>query len=309
MPTRRTVLSAAAAAAAALAAEGLARGLGGPLAGPLAGALGQPSGGAGGELAVGRSEASASGRPARSAGGGGERLTRARAVADFGGRRPRQWGLRTSGAITSAGPRAVSAGRVVLTFDACGGPAGSGYDAALIGTLRRLRVPATLFLNARWIAANRSQTRELAADPLFKLASHGWRHLPLSVSGRSAYGIRGTGSVAQAYDELTGATPALEAVTGTRVRWFRPGTAYCDEVAAALAHRIGTPVVGFSVNGDAGATFSPAQVASAVGAARPGDIVIAHLNHPAGGTARGYARALPRLLDAGVRFGHLDPRR
>ena len=50
--------------------------------------------------------------------------------------------------------------------------------------------------------------------------------------------------------------------------------AHCDEVAAALAHRIGTPVVGFSVNGDAGATFSPAQVASAVGAARPGDITI-----------------------------------
>ena len=33
--------------------------------------------------------------------------------------------------------------------------------------------------------------------------------------------------------------------------------------------------MGFSVNGDAGATFSPAQVASAVGAARPGDIAFA----------------------------------
>jgi hypothetical protein len=33
--------------------------------------------------------------------------------------------------------------------------------------------------------------------------------------------------------------------------------------------------------------------------------VISHFNQPAGGTAEGYARALPGLLDRGVTFARL----
>ena len=57
-----------------------------------------------------------------------------------------------------------------------------------------------------------------------------------------------------------------------------------------------------SVNGDAGATFTPAQVAQTVGAVRGGDIVISHFNRPGKGTAAGYAQVLPTLLDRGVTF-------
>jgi peptidoglycan/xylan/chitin deacetylase (PgdA/CDA1 family) len=191
---------------------------------------------------------------------------------------------------------------VALTFDACGGPGGTGYDARLVAALRKNRVPATLFLNARWIAANPGPSAELAADPLFELADHGTAHRPLSVSGRSAYGIPGTASIAAVYEELLSNRAQITRLAGSPGPWYRPGTAYYDEVAAELVRAVGLVPVNFSVNGDGGATFSPAQVAAEVGKARAGDIVISHLNRPGSGTAPGYEAALPRMLGAGTAF-------
>ena len=195
--------------------------------------------------------------------------------------------------------------RTVITLDACGGPGGSGVDQELLATLRRLNIPATLFVNARWIHTNRQLAAELGADPLFELANHGWLHRPLSVNGRSAYGIPGTASVSDAYDELTGCQDALIETAGQPSRFFRAGTAYFDDVAAAMTRRLGMLPVNFSINADAGATMPPGAVASALHAAGPGDIVIAHFNKPGSGTAAGFRQALPRLSDGGIEFGRL----
>ena len=109
--------------------------------------------------------------------------------------------------------RLRGAGRAVaLTFDACGGPHSSGYDAALIALLRREQVRATLFLNTRWVEANPRGFADLAADPLFHIGDHGNRHLPLSVTGRSAYGIRGTRNVGEVYDEVHDSAVRLAAL-------------------------------------------------------------------------------------------------
>ncbi|MGT2460550.1 polysaccharide deacetylase family protein [Sinomonas atrocyanea] len=219
----------------------------------------------------------------------------------FAGRLPKAWGLQVPGVVTRAAVASVA-----LTFDACGGRGGGGYDARLIAALRKHRVPATLFLNARWIAANPGPAAELAADPLFELADHGTAHRPLSVTGRAAYGIPGTASLAAVYQELLSNRPHLESLMGTPRPWYRPGTAYYDDVAADVVRAVGLVPVGFSLNGDGGATFSPAQVATEVGKARAGDIVISHMNHPEGGTALGYEAALPRLAGQGTTFTTLS---
>jgi peptidoglycan/xylan/chitin deacetylase (PgdA/CDA1 family) len=65
-------------------------------------------------------------------------------------------------------------------------------------------------------------------------------------------------------------------------------------------------LVTFAVNGDAGATFTPWQVESAVTAAPAGSIVLCHMNHPNSGTAQGVAAAVPRLRAAGYRFVRLS---
>ncbi|GLW75412.1 polysaccharide deacetylase [Kitasatospora phosalacinea] len=229
--------------------------------------------------------------------------SREQVLARCAGRVPQQWGTDLPGVA-----RTVPGGALALTFDACGGPGGDGYDAALIGTLRRLRVPATLFLNARWVDANPGPAAELAADPLFEIGNHGTAHRPLSVTGRSAYGITGTADPVAAYEEVAGNRAKLADLLGRAPGWFRSGTAHYDEVAVALVEQLGERVAGFAVNGDGGATFTPEQVAREVAAAPPGSIVISHFNHPDAGTAEGYARALPGLLDAGRRFVRLSDR-
>ncbi|MQS11100.1 polysaccharide deacetylase family protein [Streptomyces kaniharaensis] len=229
--------------------------------------------------------------------------TRADVVARYGGVDPTEWGLETAGVITEL---PGGEGATALTFDACGGPGGSGYDADLIDFLRAHGVPATLFLNARWIDANPAAFDGLVAEPLFEIGNHGTAHRPLSVTGRSAYGIAGTRDVGEVYDEVAGNAEKLTGLLGHPPRFFRSGTAHYDDVATRVVADLGERVAGFTVNGDGGATLSASQVRQEVAAAAPGSIVIAHLNHPGGGTAPGFAAAIPGLLAAGRRFVRLS---
>lgn len=224
-------------------------------------------------------------------------------MARYGHAVPHTWGF-DAPAVVHALPTARRV--IALTFDACGGPGGSGYDRALIDFLRRREIPATLFINSRWIDANPAVFRRLAAEPLFEIANHGTRHRPLSVTGRSAYGIPGTRSAAEVYDEISGNRTKLTRLLGTPPRFFRSGTAYCDDVAARIVTALGERFVSFSVNGDGGATFTPEQVRTTVAAAPGGSIVICHMNHPRGGTARGITAAVPQLLATGYSFTRLS---
>lgn len=229
--------------------------------------------------------------------------TRDEVVERYGALAPEEWGLDVSGVVTAL-PEGESA--MALTFDACGGPGGNGYDADLIDFLREHDVPATLFLNARWIDANPDEFERLAADPLFEIGNHGTAHRPLSVTGRSAYGIAGTGDVGEVYDEVAGNARKLTELLGHPPRFFRSGTAHYDDVATRVVADLGERVAGFTVNGDDGATFSAAEVRRQVAAAPPGAIVISHMNHPGGGTAPGVAAAVPGLLAAGRGFVRLS---
>ncbi len=219
---------------------------------------------------------------------------------------PREWGERVTGVrIRLDTDEPV----IALTFDACGGTGGNGYDAQLIEHLRAAAVPATLFLNARWIEANPATAGELADDELFELANHGTEHRPISVTGREAYGIAGTASAQAVVDEVLGCQRLLTELDGTAPRHFRAGTAYGDEVAVAVVRDLGLEVVNFDVLGDAGATFSAVEVEQALLGARPGSIALLHMNRPGSGTAEGVATAIPRLRDRGFAFTTLGNHR
>ncbi|HML80110.1 polysaccharide deacetylase family protein [Geobacter sulfurreducens] len=232
-------------------------------------------------------------------GDGGYAALRQRVVERFAGRTPTQWGERVAGVITHLRP---GTNGVALTLDACGTARGKGIDSRLIAFLEREGIPATLFVTGRWIEANPGEFRRLAANPLFEIANHGDRHRPASVAGRSAYGIAGTADVAALIDEIELNARRIQDVTGRRPRFFRSGTAYYDEVAVEVAGVLGHRVAGFSVLGDAGATFSAEQVRRALLAATPGDVVILHMNHPESGTAAGVETAIPMLRARGLRF-------
>lgn len=209
------------------------------------------------------------------------------------------WGLEAPGVLTRMPAKRAG---VSLTVDFCGGPKGDGADTALFALLRQQHVPATLFLNALWVTANMSLAKDLSADPLFEIANHGTSHCPLSVTGKTAYGIQGTMNPGEVYDEITTNNAVLTDLTGHRPRFFRPGTAYMDEVSAQIIRALDLTPVGFSINGDAGATLPPQTVTREISRARATDIVIAHGNHPAGGTVQGLTRALAIMKDRGETF-------
>ena len=225
-------------------------------------------------------------------------------IGGYAGVVPLEWGQEVTGVVTRFDPGEGKG--LALTFDACGGGVkGCGYDEELIELLRKEGIPATLFINARWIRANPETFASLAADPLFDIANHGLDHRPLSVNGREAYGIKGTESPAEAAREVEDGARAIEAASGKRPLFFRSGTNHYDEVAVRIARELGHRVVGCSVNGDAGATYSAARVAKALMSALPGDIVLMHMNRPEGQTAEGLAAALGSLKEKGFTFVRL----
>lgn len=227
----------------------------------------------------------------------------ARLTRDFSGKTPHEWGETVNGVRT----RLVTNEKVLaLTLDACGSPKGKGVDQSLLDFLAKEQIPATLFINARWIDANPALFKRLAANPLFEIANHGMWHKPASVNGRSVYGINGTKDVAELVQEIELNARKIEEITGKRPRYYRSGTAYYDEYAVQIAQTLGHDVIGFSMLGDAGATYSAAQVKKALLSSRPGDIIIAHMNHPEAGTGAGIMAAVPELKKHGFSFVRLS---
>ncbi|OPH59712.1 hypothetical protein BC351_19720 [Paenibacillus ferrarius] len=216
---------------------------------------------------------------------------------------PKKWGEQVSGVRTHLVTKEKA---IALTFDACGGKEGSGYDEKLINYLIKEHIPATLFVNSRWIIANPDTFTKLAANPLFEIENHGTEHRPLSVNGKPAYGIAGTKNVSEVIHEVIDNADRIEQLTGRRPVFFRSGTAYYDDVAAAIVHDLGAQLAGYNVLGDAGATYNTDQVYHALMKAKSGSIILAHMNHPEKDTAEGVIKAIPDLQKAGFQFVQLS---
>lgn len=220
-------------------------------------------------------------------------------IARYAGVTPTMWGETVAGVRT----RLDTDQKVIaLTLDACGSASGKGVDSRLMAFLIDQQIPATLFINGRWIDANPELFRQLAENPLFEIANHGMRHKPASISGRSIYGIDGTKNIGEVVEEIELNARKIEAISGVRPRLFRSGTAYYDEIAVQISRGLGHEVAGYSLLGDAGATWSAAQVKAALLKATAGDIALLHLNHPEAGTGAGIKAAVPELKRRGFRF-------
>ena len=195
---------------------------------------------------------------------------------------------------------------IALTMDACGGSKEIDYDEKLINFLIQENIPATLFINARWIDKNLNIFKTLASNPLFEIANHGLEHKPASVNGKSIYDLKGTQNIEELVDEIELNARKIEQITNKRPKYFRSGTAYYDEVAVKIANELKHEVIGFSILGDAGATFSKEKVENAFLSAKKGEIVIIHMNHPQSQTADGTIKAIKELKQKGFRFVRLS---
>ena len=232
-----------------------------------------------------------------------ESQTKEQIISKFSGRAPHEWGEVVKGVKTRLN---TDQKVLALTFDACGGPKGSAYDERLIQYLESEEIPATLFISGRWMDANPGILQALSNNPLFEIENHGLTHKPCSSIGRPAYGIKGTKNIREIFDEIESNALRIQTGTGFKPGYFRPGTAYCDDVCAEIANALGYEVVNFSVRGDAGATYSRKQVKEALTRAPPGSIILMHMNHPGGKTAEGLKEAIPELRRRGFRFAKVS---
>jgi peptidoglycan/xylan/chitin deacetylase (PgdA/CDA1 family) len=112
--------------------------------------------------------------------------------------------------------------------------------------------------------------------------------------------------MAHVRSEVSGAAQAITRLTGHAPHFYRGATAVYDKDAMHAIEGMGYAIAGFSVNADAGATLSQSAITTRLRSVKNGDVVIAHMNKPAGSTYEGFAVALPELLARGFRFVKLS---
>lgn len=214
---------------------------------------------------------------------------------------PTVWGENIDGVITEID---TDDKVVTLTFDACDGNP-NGYDEALIDFLIEEQIPATLFINAKWIEEHTDVFIDLANNPLFEIANHGHDHKPLSVTGEQAYGMTGTQNVEEVFDEIYKNQLLITELIGETPKYFRSGTAYYDDVAVEIINEMGLTAVNYNVLGDAGGTFNKNQIVSAFNSAEEGAIFLFHMNKPSSDISHGVIEGVQLLIDKGYDFVQL----
>jgi peptidoglycan/xylan/chitin deacetylase (PgdA/CDA1 family) len=148
----------------------------------------------------------------------------------------------------------------------------------------------------------------LARGRQFSLQNHGARHMPAVLGAVRPYGLAVAGTLAAVEREVADGAAAITAAGAPQPGWYRGATALYSPPAMATIEAMGFRVAGFSLNADEGASLPAGSAASRIAAARPGDIIIAHVNHPERPSGAGVVTGVETLLAKGFGFVGLDAR-
>jgi len=169
------------------------------------------------------------------------------------------------------------------------------------------KIPATIFVTARWLKHNSDALAILMAHPdLFELENHGENHIPAVDKPVSIYGIAAAGSEQAVVQEVEGGRQAILAATGRQPQWFRGATAKYTNTSMTTINQLGERVAGYSINGDGGSLLGSAMTAKHIASAKDGDVVISHINQPTHEAGEGVVKGLLALKARGVTFVRLD---
>ncbi|KUN90205.1 polysaccharide deacetylase [Streptomyces bungoensis] len=210
------------------------------------------------------------------------------------------------------GPRTLGK-TVALTFDADmtadEGPraaAGEHFDNPdLIGALRALKVPATIFMTGRWAEQYPAQARSLGHDPQFEVANHSYSHYAFTAD---CYGLPTVGADHMRQDVERAYAALRQAGVPRPLPYFRfPGGCY-DRQALRALQGVGVTAVQWDViSGDAFATDADAVVEQVLNGVKPGSVVVMHCTRSAAPTTERVVRAVvPELRKRGYRFAKVS---
>ncbi|WP_405978031.1 polysaccharide deacetylase family protein [Streptomyces sp. NBC_00158] len=198
---------------------------------------------------------------------------------------------------------------VALTFDADmtsdqGPRAASGErfdNPDLIDSLRRLKVPSTVFMTGRWAEEYPDQAKAIGTDPNFEVANHSYSHHAFK---SPCYGLPALDGEAARADVDRAFAAFRKAGAVNTVPYFRfPGGCYDDQALKALVPAKVTAVQWDVVSGDAFAKDPDAVAEQVLAGVKPGSVVVMHCTRSAAPvTEQAIQKIVPELRKRGFRF-------
>jgi peptidoglycan/xylan/chitin deacetylase (PgdA/CDA1 family) len=187
---------------------------------------------------------------------------------------------------------------VAITFDACATKThGYGFDRALFDLIRSEKLPVTIFVSGRWVEMHADVMQELVAEPLVEFGDHSYDHPHMSRLPE-----------ARIADEIAKTEAALGRYGKKSVAFRPPFGDWNRRVVHVVQDKQQLPTVTWDVvSGDPSAkTTTEGMIRTVVGKARPGSIVIFHINGRGLRTAEALPRILSGLRERGLRFVFLS---
>ena len=188
---------------------------------------------------------------------------------------------------------------VALTFDACEGTGKPAYlDQRIVQVLTKESLPFTIFATGLFANRNKDDLARLAASPLVEIENHSMTHPQHLERLDQAAQIR----------QVTDADAILETITGHPPHFFRYPAGNYDSASLAAVEATGHRVVHWRVpSGDPGKGVTADHLAGWVLMnAKPGDILIFHINGRAPETADALPKIITGLKAKGFGFVRLD---
>jgi peptidoglycan-N-acetylglucosamine deacetylase len=182
---------------------------------------------------------------------------------------------------------------IAITFDACATRNKSyGFDRPIFELLKRERIPATIFVAGRWVEGHPEEMAELAREPLIEFGDHSYEHPHMS------------NMPAARIEAEIDQTAAALAKYGKRAVAFRPPFGEWSRRLIDVVQGKQLPTVTWDVvSGDPSArTTAAGMIKSVVSKARPGSIVVFHINGRGHKTAEALPVIVRELRERGFRF-------
>ena len=178
-------------------------------------------------------------------------------------------------ALHYSGPQSVPA--VALTFD--DGPHPFGTEA-LLDIMDDLGIKGSFFIVGKQAVQFPGILAEIAARG-HSVANHTWSHRNITLLSKD-----------ELFDEIAFCSQAIEAITGSRPRFFRPPGGRWDKVALSVVEELGLSTILWDVNGRDMTVRTPGQIAATViNSAKPGSVILLH-----GGLGR-TMEAIPLIVE------------
>jgi peptidoglycan/xylan/chitin deacetylase (PgdA/CDA1 family) len=186
---------------------------------------------------------------------------------------------------------------VAITFDACATRTqGYTFDRAIYDIIKREGLRATIFLSGSWIDFHPDVMQELATDSKVEFGDHSYDHPHMADLPRTR--------ILAEIDR----TEAAFARFGRRGIAFRPPYGeWSPQLIRVAAERQLVTVTWDVVSGDpSGGVTVESMVQTVVGKARPGSIIIFHINGRGWNTGQALPLILRGLRERGFQFVFLS---